>query len=303
MIWTGISDPISVRSLPIKGTHKIHPGKGFIGSFDLDPDHYKTILLNFMNPFKLLRDIYKLNLVKLDCHPWDKVPLPLFFLSHSNLSGFHVLYSKGTSIFFEVICILGWVNLTMFSLTLKTSKNNQFFGKKLKLVHCSFVTLDNFLHCVYCTVSIYSSLFNLNCTLGLRNIICIPEQWSVTCLQRIFMFFSVTQLIRCWQFLTLITPLEQMIMTSNSFALLLFNKQRVELASNSQTKQKQIQKSIWEKVSVHVIGHVMGYILWLRLLDCVRFKEDFVNRGSLNRGSVPYITFYCNFGRAEENCS
>ena len=71
-------------------------------------------------------------------------------------------------------------------------------------------------------------------------------------------------------------------MTSNSFALLLFNKQRVELASNSltsltsQTKQKQIQKSIWEKVSVHVIGHVMGYILRLRLLDCVCYREDFV---------------------------
>ena len=82
--------------------------------------------------------------------------------------------------------------------------------------------------------------------------------------------------------MTLITPLEQMIMTSNSFALLLFNKQRVELASNSltsltsQTKQKQIQKSIWEKVSVHVIGHVMGYILRLRLLDCVCYREDFV---------------------------
>ena len=94
-------------------------------------------------------------------------------------------------------------------------------------------------------------------------------------------------------------------MTSNSFALLLFNKQRVELASNSQTKtkQKQIHISIWEKVSVHVIGHVMGYILRLRLLDCVCYKEDFVNRGLLTRGSVPYITFYCNFGWAEENCS
>ena len=183
-----------------------------------------------------------------------KSPSPSLFLSHSNLSGFHVLYSKGASIFSEVICIRGWVNLTIFSLTLKTSKNNQFFGKKLKLVHCNFMTLDNFLQCVYRTVSIYSSLFNLNCTLGLRNIICIPEQWSVTCLQRIFMFFSVTQLIRCWQFLTSITPLEQMIMTSNSFALLLFNKPRAELASNSQTKQRHIQKSIWEKVSVHVRG-------------------------------------------------
>ena len=92
-------------------------------------------------------------------------------------------------------------------------------------------------------------------------------------------------------------------MTSNNFALLLFNKQRAELASYSQTKQKQIQKSIWEKVSVHVIGHVMGYILRLRLLDCVCYNEDFINRGSLNLGSVPYITFYCNFGRAAENCS
>ena len=95
-------------------------------------------------------------------------------------------------------------------------------------------------------------------------------------------------------------------MTSNSFALLLFNKQRVELASNSLTsltKQKQIQKSIWEKVRVHVIGHVMGYILRLRLLDCVCYREDFVYRGLLNRGSVLYITFYCNFGWAEENCS
>jgi len=98
-------------------------------------------------------------------------------------------------------------------------------------------------------------------------------------------------------------------MTSNSFALLLFNKQRVELVSNSQTKQKQIKKKqikksiLWEKVSVHVIGHVMGYILRLRLLDCVCYKDNFVNRGLLNRGSVPYITFYCNFGRAEENCS
>ena len=64
--------------------------------------------------------------------------------------------------------------------------------------------------------------------------------------------FSVTQSMRCWQFLTLITPLEQMIMTSSSFALLLFNKPRAELANNSQTNQKQIQKSIWEKVSVHV---------------------------------------------------
>ena len=48
---------------------QIHPGKGFIGSFDLDPDHSKTILLNFMNPFKLLRYLYKLSLIKLDYRP------------------------------------------------------------------------------------------------------------------------------------------------------------------------------------------------------------------------------------------
>ena len=54
----------------------------------------------------------------------------------------------------------------------------------------------------------------------------------------------------CWQFLTLITPLEQMIMTSNSFALLLFNKSRAELANNSQAKQKQNHIRIWEKVSI-----------------------------------------------------
>ena len=45
-----------------------------------------------------------------------------------------------------------------------------------------------------------------------------------------------------------------MIMTSKSFALLLFNKSIAELANNSQAKQKQNhmsnQISIWEKVSI-----------------------------------------------------
>ena len=39
-------------------------------------------------------------------------------------------------------------------------------------------------------------------------------------------------------------------MTSNSFALLLFNKSRAELANNSQAKQKQNHIRIWEKVSI-----------------------------------------------------
>ena len=46
-----------------------------------------------------------------------------------------------------------------------------------------------------------------------------------------------------------------------------------------------------------------GVYFTIALLNCVCYNEDFVNQGSLNRGSVPYITFYCNFGRAEENCS
>ena len=41
-----------------------------------------------------------------------------------------------------------------------------------------------------------------------------------------------------------------MIMTSKSFALLLFNKPIAELANNSQAKQKQNHIRIWEKVSI-----------------------------------------------------
>ena len=39
-------------------------------------------------------------------------------------------------------------------------------------------------------------------------------------------------------------------MTSNSFALLLFNKPIAEFANNSQAKQKQNIIRIWEKVSI-----------------------------------------------------
>ena len=41
-----------------------------------------------------------------------------------------------------------------------------------------------------------------------------------------------------------------MIMTSNSFALLLFNKPIAEFANKSQAKQKQKIIRIWEKVSI-----------------------------------------------------
>ena len=41
-----------------------------------------------------------------------------------------------------------------------------------------------------------------------------------------------------------------MIMTSNSFALLLFNKPIAEFANNSQAKQNQNHIRIWEKVSI-----------------------------------------------------
>lgn len=64
--------------------------------------------------------------------------------------------------------------------------------------------------------------------------------------------FSVTHLTACWQFLTLITPLAQINMTSNSFALLLFNKPRVVLAKISQTKQRKLtQTRTWGKVRGH----------------------------------------------------
>ena len=36
------------------------------------------------------------------------------------------------------------------------------------------------------------------------------------------------------------------------------------------------------------------------LVDCVCYNDDFINRGLLYPGSVPYI--YCSFGQAEENC-
>ena len=51
----------------------------------------------------------------------------------------------------------------------------------------------------------------------------------------------------------------------------------------------------------HLLSHADIFSLyWGIFYDCA---SGLCNRGSLNRGSVPYITFYYNFGRAEENCS
>ena len=62
--------------------------------------------------------------------------------------------------------------------------------------------------------------------------------------------FSVTHWMTCWPSLTLITPLEQIVMTSHSFARHLCNKPRVELVKIKQTKQKLTQTNISAKVSV-----------------------------------------------------
>ena len=74
LIWTRISYLRSVRSLPIKEPtnppwERIH---WFFWSW---PRAFQN------NPIKLLRYLYKLSLIKLDCHPWDKAPPPIVFES------------------------------------------------------------------------------------------------------------------------------------------------------------------------------------------------------------------------------